>query len=90
MNYSSFVFENNDGIATVRLNDPEKLNALTFQTYGDLEKIMAELAGRQKRESRRVDRNRERLLFRRQRQRHHRPAAQDERRRALQVHAHDL
>jgi enoyl-CoA hydratase/carnithine racemase len=44
MNYSSFVFENNDGIATIRLNDPEKLNALTFQTYGDLEKIMAELA----------------------------------------------
>ena len=45
MNYSSFVFDNNDGIATIRLNDPEKLNALTFQTYGDLEKIMAELAG---------------------------------------------
>jgi len=44
MNYSSFVFENNDGIATIRLNDPEKLNALTFQTYGDLERIMAELA----------------------------------------------
>ena len=44
MNYSSFVFENNDGIATIRLNDPEKLNALTFQTYGDLEKIMEELA----------------------------------------------
>jgi enoyl-CoA hydratase/carnithine racemase len=44
MNYSSFVFENNDGIATIRLNDPEKLNALTFPTYGDLEKIMAELA----------------------------------------------
>jgi enoyl-CoA hydratase/carnithine racemase len=44
MNYSSFVFENNDGIATIRLNDPEKLNALTFQTYSDLEKLMAELA----------------------------------------------
>ena len=44
MNYSSLVFENNDGIATIRLNDPEKLNALTFQTYGDLESIMAELA----------------------------------------------
>lgn len=44
MSYSSFVFENDDGIATIRLNDPEKLNALTFQTYGDLEKIMAELA----------------------------------------------
>ena len=44
MSYSSFVFENNDGIATIRLNDPERLNALTFQTYGDLEKIMAEMA----------------------------------------------
>ncbi len=44
MSYSSFVFENNDGIATIRLNDPERLNALTFQTYDDLEKIMTELA----------------------------------------------
>jgi enoyl-CoA hydratase/carnithine racemase len=44
MTYTSFVFENNDGVATIRLNDPEKLNALTFQTYGDLEKIFAELA----------------------------------------------
>src|SRR4030095_837885 len=44
INYSSFVFENNDGVATIRLNDPEKLNALTFQVYGDLEKIFAELA----------------------------------------------
>jgi len=40
----SFVFENNDGIATIRLNDPERLNALTFQTYRELEKITAELA----------------------------------------------
>jgi enoyl-CoA hydratase/carnithine racemase len=44
MNYSSFAFENRDGIATIRLNDPEKLNALTFQTYRDLEKIFTELA----------------------------------------------
>src|SRR6266702_382138 len=44
MSYSSFVFENNDGVATIRLNDPERLNALTFRTYGDLEKIMAEMA----------------------------------------------
>jgi enoyl-CoA hydratase/carnithine racemase len=44
MSYSRFVFENNDGVATIRLNDPERLNALTFQTYGDLEKIMAEMA----------------------------------------------
>ena len=44
MTYSCFVFENNDGVATIRLNDPERLNALTFQTYAALEKITAELA----------------------------------------------
>jgi len=44
MTYTNFVFENDDGVATIRLNDPERLNALTFQSYGDLEKIMAELA----------------------------------------------
>ncbi len=44
MTYSSFVFENQDGIATIRLNDPDKLNALTFQTYADLEKIFGEIA----------------------------------------------
>ena len=43
MSYNSFVFESNNGIATIRLNDPDKLNALTFQTYGALEKIFAEL-----------------------------------------------
>ncbi|HEY7557836.1 MAG TPA: enoyl-CoA hydratase family protein [Candidatus Binatia bacterium] len=43
MTYRNFVFENNDGVATIRLNDPEKLNALTFETYGDLERIFAEL-----------------------------------------------
>ncbi|HEU4343882.1 MAG TPA: enoyl-CoA hydratase family protein [Candidatus Binatia bacterium] len=44
MSYRSFVYENIDGIVTIRLNDPDRLNALTFQTYGELEKIMAELA----------------------------------------------
>ena len=44
MSYDSFVFENNDGVATIRLNDPDRLNALTFQTYSDLERIMAEMA----------------------------------------------
>ena len=44
MSYSSFVFENNEGVATIRLNDPERLNALTFQTYADLERITAEMA----------------------------------------------
>jgi hypothetical protein len=31
MSYTSFIFEISDGIATIRLNDPERLNALTFQ-----------------------------------------------------------
>lgn len=44
MRYQSFVYENSDGIATIRLNDPARLNALTFKTYGELEQIMAELA----------------------------------------------
>lgn len=44
MSYRSFIFENSDGIATIRLNDPDRLNALTFETYGELEKIMADLA----------------------------------------------
>ena len=44
MIYRSLIFDNNDGIATIRLNDPAKLNALTFETYGDLEKVTADLA----------------------------------------------
>src|SRR5262250_1350308 len=44
MEYRSFVFENNDGIATIRLNDPDHLNALTFETYSELERIMLDLA----------------------------------------------
>jgi enoyl-CoA hydratase/carnithine racemase len=44
MTYRSFAFENNDGVVTIRLNDPDRLNALTFETYSELEKIMAELA----------------------------------------------
>jgi enoyl-CoA hydratase/carnithine racemase len=43
MTYRSFVYENSNGIATIRLNDPARLNALTFETYGELEQIMLEL-----------------------------------------------
>lgn len=32
-----------DGVATVRLNRPEKLNALTFEAYADLRDLLAEL-----------------------------------------------
>ncbi|MGB7946403.1 MAG: enoyl-CoA hydratase family protein [Candidatus Binatia bacterium] len=44
MSNSSFVFNNDGGVATIRLNDPERLNALTFEVYRNLEKIMAEMA----------------------------------------------
>lgn len=43
MTYRSFAFENHGGIATIRLNDPDRLNALTFETYSELERITAEL-----------------------------------------------
>jgi enoyl-CoA hydratase/carnithine racemase len=44
MKYRGFIFENDDGVATIRLNDPERLNALTFESYGELEKTMLDLA----------------------------------------------
>jgi enoyl-CoA hydratase/carnithine racemase len=44
MDYKSFIFATDDGVATIRLDDPDKLNALTFQTYVELEEIFAELA----------------------------------------------
>jgi len=45
MAYQSFIYEVEDGIATVRLNNPEKLNALTFKTYEELERLTRESAG---------------------------------------------
>lgn len=47
MAYQSFIYEVEDEIATVRLNDPGRLNALTFQTYEELERLTRELAGDQ-------------------------------------------
>lgn len=44
MKYESFVYELSDGVATVRLNNPERLNALTFQTYGELEQFLIDAA----------------------------------------------
>lgn len=38
-----FVYEVDEGIATVRLNHPDKLNALTFRTYEDLERLLRDL-----------------------------------------------
>jgi enoyl-CoA hydratase/carnithine racemase len=41
MSYTTFGYEVSGDIATVRLNDPDRLNALTFQTYAELEQFFA-------------------------------------------------
>ena len=43
---SDFDFEVAEGVATVTLNRPDKLNALTFATYGDLRDLLYELPHR--------------------------------------------
>lgn len=40
---SSFVFERTDGVATITLNRPERLNALTFEVYRELTDTFAAL-----------------------------------------------
>jgi enoyl-CoA hydratase/carnithine racemase len=44
MAYLRFIYELADGIATIRLNDPGRLNALTFETYAELERVFAAMA----------------------------------------------
>jgi enoyl-CoA hydratase/carnithine racemase len=44
VSYTTFIYDIADGIATIRLNDPDRLNALTFQTYAELERAFAAMA----------------------------------------------
>ena len=44
--WQHFDFAVDDGVATVRFNRPEKLNALTFDVYADLRDLLAELPPR--------------------------------------------
>lgn len=46
MSYTSLIYGVEEGIATVRLNNPDKLNALTFETYKELEQLTKDLAAR--------------------------------------------
>jgi enoyl-CoA hydratase/carnithine racemase len=41
--YKSFILDVKDGIATIRLNRPKQLNALTFQVYEELARIIHKL-----------------------------------------------
>ncbi|MDE0342184.1 MAG: enoyl-CoA hydratase family protein [Deltaproteobacteria bacterium] len=44
MTYDSFDYALDDGVATVRLNNPAQLNALTFRTYEELAALTGSLA----------------------------------------------
>jgi enoyl-CoA hydratase/carnithine racemase len=44
--WEHFDLDISDGVATVRLSRPDKLNALTFDTYADLRDLMGELPHR--------------------------------------------
>ena len=41
--WQHFDFSVTDGVATVTLNRPEKMNPLTFESYADLRDLLAEL-----------------------------------------------
>lgn len=46
-NWKHFAVTRSDGVATVTLNRPDKLNALTFDAYADLRDLLAELPHRE-------------------------------------------
>ena len=87
--WEHFRFEVADGVATVTLNRPDKLNALTFEAYADLRDLVARASPARRRHGARHRRRGARLLLGRRRRGDHRRAAEDEGGRAARVHPHD-
>ena len=66
---TSFAFDLADGVATLTLDRPERLNALTFEVYADLRDFFQELPRARRRARGRHHRPWPRLLLRRRRPR---------------------
>ena len=78
--WQHFDFAVADGVATVTLNRPEKLNPLTFEAYADLRDLLAELPHRGDVRVLVIRGDGKGFCARRRRQRDHRRADQDGRR----------
>lgn len=45
MAYDAFLYEVKDGAASITLNRPDKLNAITFEGYAQLRDLTSDLRG---------------------------------------------
>ena len=78
--WQHFRFEVADGVATVTLDRPEKLNPLTFESYADLRDLLARAAAPRRHPGAGDPGRGQGFLRRRRRQRDHRRADHDGRR----------
>ena len=88
-NWKHFDVERQDFVATLTFNRPDKLNALTFDTYADLRDLFAELPQRDDTRVLVLRGEGRVVLLRWRRRRDHRCDAGDASRRAAGVHADD-
>jgi len=64
-NYETLLVDQKDGILTITLNRPERLNAVDETMHKELETVFAEVGNDPEVSRRRVNRRRTRLLLRR-------------------------
>ncbi len=91
INPQTFLFENSPtGVATITLNRPERLNALTFEVYRELTDTFAALANEDERACGSYYGRRPSFLFGRRRARHHWRTLQMRHGRFARVYADDV